>query len=82
MATKRKDKRPEPAHLNVAQAARYLGVSKTFFEEQVRPYIAHADLRAPGSKKPMPRWLPADLDEWVASRRRKPTAAVPDAKSA
>ncbi len=55
--------------LNAKQAAFYLGVSKTYFEATIRPLLSFSDLRAPGSKKPMPRWSRTDLDAFVAKRR-------------
>jgi hypothetical protein len=54
---------------NAKQAAAYIGVSKSYFEESIRPMLSFSDLRAPGSKKPMPRWSRADLDAFVAKRR-------------
>lgn len=60
----------DAGHFNARQAAAYLGVSKTYFEDHIRPFVSFADLRAPGSKKPMPRWSRADLDAFVAKRRK------------
>lgn len=59
----------ETSLLSAKQAAIYLGVSKTYFEAKIRPYVSFSDMRAPGSKKPMPRWSKVDLDSFVAKRR-------------
>jgi len=59
------------ALLNVKQAARYLGVSRSYFFEHVRPYIAVCDMRRPGGKQAVPRWTRADLDAFIAARRKE-----------
>lgn len=63
------------AHFSAKQAALYLGVSKTYFEDHIRPYVSFSDLRAPGSRKPMPRWSKVDLDAFVAKRRKERKSA-------
>lgn len=65
----------DPELLNAKQAAKYLGVSKTYFERDIRPYIASVDLKRPDAKKPMPRWSRTDLDAFVAARRRERKAS-------
>lgn len=65
----------EPGYYNTHGAARYLGVSKTYFEDHVRPFVPVHDFRAPGSKKPMPKYSRTDLDEWARSRRREKVAS-------
>lgn len=60
----------EPSLLTAAQAALYLGVSKTYFETEIRPHISFVDMKAPSAKKPMPRWARADLDAFIATRHR------------
>lgn len=58
-----------PGYVDAAGAARYLNVSKTYFGDHVRQYVTEHDFRAPGSKKPMPKYAIADLDEWAQKRR-------------
>ncbi len=58
-----------PALFDVRESARYLGVSVSFFQDSIRPYVTAVDLRAPGSKKPLPRWERSELDAFVVSRR-------------
>lgn len=60
----------DQALLTARQSARYLGVSKAFFEAKIRPYIGCIDLRAPGKKKPMPRWEVVELDLFIATRKK------------
>lgn len=64
-----------PEMLNATQAAKYLGVSKTYFERDIRPYLSFSDLRKPGSKKPMPRWSVTDLTTFIESRRKERKAS-------
>lgn len=65
----------EPALFNVRQAAIYMGCSRAFFEENIRPYIPTVDLRRPGGEKPMPRWQRSELDRFIESRRPKAVAS-------
>lgn len=51
-----------------AQAAEYLGVSLDAFDEHVRPHLPRVLIGA------RVRFLRADLDAWVASRREAPSA--------
>jgi hypothetical protein len=66
---------PNVSLFTAKQAAIYLGVSKTYFEAHIRPYLSFSDMRAPGSKKPMPRWARVDLDKFVATRRKERKAS-------
>ena len=61
----------ELGYLDAIEAARYLGVSRSYFLEHIRRHVAEHDFRAPGSQKPMPKYTRADLDEWATKRRRK-----------
>lgn len=57
------------SYLNAAHAARFLGVSKSYFEDHIRPFVSYVDMRAPGSKKPMPRYARVDLEAFAEKRR-------------
>lgn len=59
-----------PAALDVIQAAQYIGVSRSHFLDHVRKLLPVVDVRRPGGKKPMWRWLRTDLDVYLAERRR------------
>lgn len=61
---------PHQAYYDAGEAADYLGVSLSFFEDHVRKLLAEHDFRAPGSEKPMPKFSRQDLDAWAATRRR------------
>lgn len=65
----------EPSLLTASQAAAYLGVSKSYFEETIRPHLSFVDMRAPTAKKPMPRWTRSDLDAFIATRRKERKAS-------
>jgi hypothetical protein len=66
----------EKGLLTATEAARYLGVSRTFFLTSVRPYLkGEVNVAAPQRQKPMPRWTVADLDAWVAVRRTERRSA-------
>jgi predicted DNA-binding transcriptional regulator AlpA len=58
------------AFLTMRQAAEYLSVSRSYFIDHVRPSLAAHDFRAPGTRKPMPRWSRTDLDAWALARRK------------
>lgn len=60
----------DQALMTARQSARYLGVSKAFFESKIRPHIGCIDMRAPGNKKPMPRWEVAELDRFIVTRKK------------
>jgi hypothetical protein len=60
----------EPALLDRANAARYLGCSLSHFQEEVRRFLPTVDIASPSARKPMPRWRRADLDAFIASRQR------------
>lgn len=61
----------EPGYFDADGARRYLDVSKSFFEDHIRPLLPVHDFKAPGSKKPMPKFSRIDLDEWARSRRKE-----------
>lgn len=62
--------------LTAEGAARYLGVSRAYFFASVRPYLTgEVNVAAPQSHKRMPRWTVADLDAWIASRRKERQSA-------
>jgi hypothetical protein len=61
----------EPGYFDTAGAARYLNVSKSYFEDHIRSVVPVHDFKAPNSRKPMPKFSRADLDEWAKSRRRE-----------
>lgn len=58
--------------LTAKEAAALLKVSRTYFEQHIRPYVASVDLRSPGAKKPMPRWSRAALEAFTTTREKKP----------
>lgn len=60
----------EPTALTRATAAAYLDMSVDTFDEVVRPFVPYLDLAAPTAKRPALRWLRADLDAFLAGRRR------------
>lgn len=60
----------EPALLSANDAATYLGVSRRYFEEQVRPFVSVVDMKAPTSTQPMPRYAREDLDAFWRARRK------------
>lgn len=61
----------EPGYMDADGARRYLDVSRTYFDEHIRPILPVHDFRAPGSKKPMPKFSRGDLDAWAMTRRRE-----------
>lgn len=63
-----------PALLTARQSAEYLGVSKSYFEEHVRPLLPIVSLAHADARQPMPRWAVADLDDYIAERRREKVA--------
>lgn len=62
-------KRIEPALFEIGEAAKYLRVSRSYFDEHIRPLLPAVDLRAPGAKVPLIRYAKTDLDAFIASRR-------------
>jgi hypothetical protein len=60
----------EPELLEIADAAKYLRVSVSHFNEHLRKLIPMVDMASPGSKVPVIRFAKADLDAFIASRRR------------
>lgn len=61
----------EPIQLDAAQAAQRMNVSLSHFHEHIRPLLPVVDLRPAGSKKPMLRWLVADIDALIETRRKE-----------
>lgn len=61
----------EPAAFDARQAAQYLNVALSHFHDDVRKLLPVVDLRTPGAKKPMWRWMRADLDAFLALRRKE-----------
>ena len=59
-----------PAALDVIQSAQYLCVSRSHFLDHIRKLLPVIDVRRPGGKKPMWRWLRSDLDQYLADRRK------------
>lgn len=60
----------EPALFTPNDAAHYLGVSRSYFDDHVRPFLSVVDMRPPGGKQPMPRFARADLDAFWTARRK------------
>lgn len=60
----------EKALFDPNEAAEYLGVSRSFFDDEIRPHIAVVDMKSPRRKQPMWRFDKADLDKFIASRKR------------
>lgn len=52
------------------QAAEYLAVSRTFFDQHLAPTLPVVDLAPPLAKQRMPRYWVADLDVLIANRRQ------------
>lgn len=56
--------------MNRASAAAYLDMSVDTFDAVVRPSVPFVDLAGAESVRPVLRWLKADLDAYLASRRK------------
>ena len=56
--------------LTAREAAEYLGCSKSYFEAHIRPLLPVVDMGRPEATQPMPRWHQADLDAFIASRKK------------
>lgn len=56
--------------LTRASAATYLDMSVDTFDTVVRPCVPFIDLAGPDSLRPVLRWLKADVDTYLAARRR------------
>ncbi len=53
-------------------AARYLGVSRSYFDDHIRPFISFVEMKPPTSKQSMPRYARTDLDAfWLARRKER-----------
>ena len=63
------------ALLDVGEAAKYLGVSRSYFDDHLRALLPIVDMKAPGQKQPMWRFTKADLDAFIESRRRERKAS-------
>lgn len=64
-----------PALFSADQAARYLGVSKSYFRDHVRPFIAMVEMKPPTGKQSMPRYARVDLDAFWTARRSERRAS-------
>lgn len=73
LATTRVERVTEQACFTREAAARYLGFESARSLEE-RADIPYVDLRKPGAKQPMIRYLKADLDRLLAERRVDPVA--------
>lgn len=56
------------------EAASYCGCSRRHFETHIAPHMPYVDLKDPSKRKAMPRYLVADLDAFLLTRRRSPAA--------
>lgn len=65
----------EQALLDPSEAAAYFGVSRSHFDEHIRPLLPIIDMKPPRGKQPMWRFMKADLDALIASRRRVKSVA-------
>lgn len=63
------------AALTKREAALYLGLTAGSRWLDRGAAIARVDLRRPGAKRPVWRWLRADLDAFLEARRVEPGAA-------
>jgi len=66
MATKDADRR---GYLRESDAAAYLAVSVSFFQDHIRPMIPRYNFAQQGAARPMWRYAPKDLDAYAAGRR-------------
>lgn len=60
-----------PVALDAKQAAAYLNVSVSHFRDDVRKLLPVVDLRAPGARQPLFRWMKTDLDAFLSARRKE-----------
>jgi hypothetical protein len=58
----------ESAYLTEVEAAEYLGVSRSYFQDHVRPVVRRRNFAAQGATRPMWRFAVRDLDAWADSR--------------
>ena len=61
-------------YLRPGKAAAYLGVSRRHFETHIAPWLPVHDLTPTGAKRRLLVWAVADLDDWMAARRRERVA--------
>lgn len=57
------------AVLRAPEAAAFCTVSLRHFQERIAPELPCIDLASPGSSRPMPRYLRADVQAWLSSHR-------------
>jgi len=61
-----------PALLDANDAARYLGVSRSYFDDHLRQQLPPPiDMRHAQSKQPMPRFQRSELDALIAARAKR-----------
>lgn len=53
------------------EAAAYMGVSRRFFDDAIRPHLPIIDMKSPKRQQPMWRFTKTDMDAFIASRRRE-----------
>ncbi len=56
--------------LSKESAAAFFDASVSTFDEEVRPYVPVVEIMTPGRKRPLLRWMKADLIAFAESRRR------------
>lgn len=67
--------RVAPALLDANDAARYLGVSRSYFDDHIRRLLPPPiDMRHAQAKQPMPRWERAELDALIVRLKIKRSA--------
>lgn len=64
-----------PALFSANDAAKYLGVSRSYFDDHVRPFVPLVEMKPPTGKQPMPRFARADLDAFWGARRKEKRAS-------
>jgi hypothetical protein len=61
-----------PEALSPAEAAAFIGCSLRHFQQHFAPHLPFSDLRAPGARKPMPRYRVSVLRELLATHEVQP----------
>lgn len=56
---------------DVGEAAKYLGVSRSHFDEALRKLLPVVDMGAAGKGTPLVRFAKSDLDALISKRRRE-----------
>lgn len=64
------------ALLDANEAADYLGVSRSYFDQTIRPLVPIVDMKDPKRTQPMWRFAVKDLDAFINSRKRNTEAAA------